>query len=95
MTLLNTRDGKHAAAYALDFLNPPWNGVDAKTRGIHPPGMYDDFATRDSDGNIIASHLLFIPTLSRAVRSGNDVPVQSCWNGIGGGFLFADERSCL
>ncbi|KAL8987443.1 MAG: hypothetical protein Q9177_003348 [Variospora cf. flavescens] len=57
MTLLNTRDGQYAAACALDFLNPPWNRVDAKTRGLHPPGMYDDFATRDSDSNIIASHL--------------------------------------
>lgn len=42
MTLLGTRDGQYAAACALDFLNPPWNWVDAKTRGSHPPGVYDD-----------------------------------------------------
>ncbi|KAL8647135.1 MAG: hypothetical protein Q9210_005736 [Variospora velana] len=104
MTLLNTRDGKYAAACALDFLNPPWNRVDTKTKGLHPPGMYDDFATRDSDGNIIASHLYpyFSSRLSsRAMRLGNDVPVQSCWNGIGSGvstpgtFLIVDEYSCL
>ncbi|KAL8835215.1 MAG: hypothetical protein Q9170_003411 [Blastenia crenularia] len=57
LTLLNTRDGKFAAACALDFLNPPWNSVDAATRGLHPPGIYDDFATRDIDGNVIGSHL--------------------------------------
>ncbi|KAL8646210.1 MAG: hypothetical protein Q9226_006963 [Calogaya cf. arnoldii] len=84
-TLLNTRDGKYAAACALDFLNPPWNHVDAKVKGNHPPGMYDDFATRDSDGNILGSHLYpyFSSALSRkALISGHDVPVQSCWNGV-------------
>ncbi|CAO1596819.1 hypothetical protein XANCAGTX0491_000649 [Xanthoria calcicola] len=84
-TLLNTHDGKYAAACALDFLNPPWNHVDAKVRGHHPPGLYDDFATRDSDGNILGSHLYpyFSSALSRkALISGHDVPVQSCWNGI-------------
>ena len=86
MTLLNTRGGKYAAACALDFLNPPWNWVDIKTRGLHPPGMYDDFATRDSDGAVLGSHLYpyFTSRLSRmAVRAGQDIPVQSCWNGIG------------
>ncbi|KAL8996568.1 MAG: hypothetical protein Q9169_003963 [Polycauliona sp. 2 TL-2023] len=85
LTLLNTHDGKYAAACALDFLNPPWNHVSAKVRGHHPPGIYDDFATRDSDGNIIGSHLYpyFSSTVSRkAIISGHDVPVQSCWNGI-------------
>ncbi|KAL8838792.1 MAG: hypothetical protein Q9176_004865 [Flavoplaca citrina] len=84
-TLLNTRDGEYAAACALDFLNPPWNHVSAKVRGYHPPGMYDDFATRDSDGKILASHLYpyFSSALSRkALLSGYNVPVQSCWNGI-------------
>ncbi|KAL8712055.1 MAG: hypothetical protein Q9225_007020 [Loekoesia sp. 1 TL-2023] len=86
MTLLNTRNGKYAAACALDFLNPPWNWVDAKTRGFHPPGMYDDFATRDINGKILGSHLY--PYFSskpskKAIMSGRDVPVQSCWNGIG------------
>ncbi|KAL8916905.1 MAG: hypothetical protein Q9172_006055 [Xanthocarpia lactea] len=85
-TLLNTRDGVYAAACALDFLNPPWNRVDAKTRGLHPPGLYDDFATRDSDGNIIGSHLYpYFSSRSsqKAILSGLDTPVQSCWNGIG------------
>ncbi|KAL8765604.1 MAG: hypothetical protein Q9209_007386 [Squamulea sp. 1 TL-2023] len=84
-TLLSTHNGKYAAACALDFLNPPWNHVDARTRGHHPPGIYDDFATRDFDGNLLGSHLYpyFTSTLSRkALMSGNDVPVRSCWNGI-------------
>ncbi|KAL8782092.1 MAG: hypothetical protein Q9213_005703 [Squamulea squamosa] len=84
-TLLNTHNGRYAAACALDFLNPPWNHADAQTRGHHPPGIYDDFATRDFDGNMLGSHLYpyFTSSLSRkALRSGNDVPVQSCWNGI-------------
>lgn len=38
MTLLNTRKGNYAAACALDFLNPPWNWIDAKSRGFHPAG---------------------------------------------------------
>ncbi|KAI4237821.1 MAG: hypothetical protein L6R40_005846 [Gallowayella cf. fulva] len=85
-TLLNTQDGKYAAACALDFLNPPWNHVEAQVRGHHPPGMYDDFATRDSAGNVLGSHLFpyFSSALSKkAVISGHDVPVQSCWNGLG------------
>ncbi|KAL8810987.1 MAG: hypothetical protein Q9200_002149 [Gallowayella weberi] len=83
LTLLNTRGGKFASACALDFLNPPWNIVDAKTRGFHPPGIYDDFATRDSNGKIIGSHLYpyFTSKASReSILAGNDVPVQSCWN---------------
>ncbi|KAL9589917.1 MAG: hypothetical protein Q9203_001272 [Teloschistes exilis] len=85
INLLNTREGDYAAACALDFLNPPWNQVDAKTRGLHPPGMYDDFATRDSNGDILASHLYpyFSSRSSKtAVMSGRVVPVRSCWNGI-------------
>ncbi|KAL8690868.1 MAG: hypothetical protein Q9218_003782 [Villophora microphyllina] len=86
INLLNTRKGKYAAACALDFLNPPWNRVDAKTRGLHPPGIYDDFATRDSNGDILGSHLY--PYFSsgpskKAIMSGQAVPVQSCWNGVG------------
>ncbi|KAL8651517.1 MAG: hypothetical protein Q9226_004672 [Calogaya cf. arnoldii] len=86
LTLLNTRGGKYGSACALDFLNPPWNIVDAKARGFHPPGIYDDFATRDSNGKIIGSHLYpyFSSKASRkAIMAGDDVPVQSCWNGIG------------
>ncbi|KAL8704718.1 MAG: hypothetical protein Q9201_002142 [Fulgogasparrea decipioides] len=84
-TLLNTQSGQYAAACALDFLNPPWNHIDAKARGFHPPGMYDDFATRDANGDILASHLYpyFASRTSRkAIMSGQDVPVQSCWNGL-------------
>ena len=88
MTLLNTHEGNYAAACALDFLNPPWDWVDPKTQGFHPPGMYDDFATRDSNGGKIGSHLYpyFSSRLSRkAITAGRGVPVQSCWNGIGTG----------
>ena len=86
MTLLNTRKGDYAAACGLDFLNPPWNWVDRKSRGNHPPGMYDDFATRDSNGGTLGSHLYpyFSSRLSKkAIMAGREVPVQSCWNGMG------------
>ncbi|CAF9919112.1 MAG: hypothetical protein HETSPECPRED_003949 [Heterodermia speciosa] len=85
LTLLNTRKGDYAAACGLDFLNPPWNWVDRKIRGNHPPGMYDDFATRDSNGGTLGSHLYpyFSSRLSKtAIMAGREVPVQSCWNGM-------------
>lgn len=86
MTLLNTRNGVYAAACALDFMNPPWNHVDAHTLRAHPPGMYDGFATRDSNGHTLGSSLFpyFSSSTSReAILSGGIVPVQSCWNGMG------------
>ena len=49
-------------------------------------GMYDDFATRDSNGGLIFSHLypyFSSPASKPAVLSGQPVPVQSCWHGIG------------
>ena len=85
MTLLRTRNGQYAAACALDFLNPPGNWVDARTRGLNPPGIYDDFAVRDSSGNALGSHLYpyFVSSSSKAaLMSGHNVPVQSCWNGL-------------
>ena len=104
INLLNTRNGKYAAVCALDFLNPPWNRGDVKTRGLHPPGMYDDFATRDLNGGVLGSHLYpyFSSRHSRtAIMSGHNVPVHSCWNGIGLLIysnclvLIADAYSCI
>lgn len=86
MTLLNTRNGVYAAACGLDFMNPPWNHVDAHTSHSHPPGVYDGFATRDSHGRTLGSSLFpyFSSSISKnAILSGNVVPVQSCWNGMG------------
>lgn len=80
-----TNAGSYAAACALDFRNPPFNHIPLKDQGHHPPGIYDDFATRDSDGNTLASHLYpyFASATSRkAVMAGKDVPVQTCWNGL-------------
>ena len=85
-TLLNTRNGKYAAACVLDFVNPPWNWVTDQRSLANPSGIYDDFATRDSNGNVLGSHLH--PYFSswpskKAVISGDVVPVQGCWNGLG------------
>ena len=54
-----------------------------------PIGIYDDFATRDSSGKSLGSHLYpyFSSQPSKnAVLSGQNIPVQSCWNGIGTAF---------
>lgn len=80
-----TNSGTYAAACALDFRNPPFNHIPLKDQGHHPPGIYDDFATRDFDGNILASHLypyFASVTSKKAVMAGQDVPVQTCWNGL-------------
>ncbi|KAL8873474.1 MAG: hypothetical protein Q9174_001066 [Haloplaca sp. 1 TL-2023] len=85
-TLLDTRRGDFAAACALDFVNPPWGWVTDRRSLAHPSGIYDDFATRDSNGNVLGSHLYpYFSSWSskRAIMSGDVVPVQSCWNGLG------------
>lgn len=85
IALLNTRNGNYAAACALDFINPPWNHVSGRA-SLHPAGMYDDFATRDSNGDVLGSHLY--PYFSsrrskKAMLAREAIPVQSCWNGVG------------
>lgn len=85
MALLNTRNGNYSAACALDFMNPPWNHVSGRA-SLHPAGMYDDFATRDFNGNVLGSHLY--PYFSsrkskKAILAREAIPVQSCWNGVG------------
>lgn len=84
MALLNTRNGNYAAACGLDFMNPPFNHVSGPA-SRHPAGTYDDFATRDSNGNVLPAHLYpyFSPGKSQAaLLSGEPIPVQSCWNGL-------------
>lgn len=85
ISLLNTRDGKYAAACALDFMNPPWNHVSGRALS-HPAGLYDDFATRDSNGHFLGSHLFPYfksPKSMAAILAREAIPVQSCWNGLG------------
>lgn len=48
--------------------------------------MYDDFSTRDSNGDLLGSHPY--PHFSsrrskKAILSGDAIPVKSCWNGVG------------
>lgn len=72
MTLLDTRKGDYAAACSMDFM--------------HPPQHYDTFALRDFEGlePIMSSFPYFRSGVSRnAMISGQPVPVQSCWNGVG------------
>lgn len=69
--LLNTREGDYAAACSLDF--------------ARPPDYYDTFALRDSEGYeaVTSTFPYFRSKTSRnAMRKGEPVPVQSCWNGI-------------
>lgn len=85
LTLLNTRNGNYAAACGLDFMNPPWGYVSGPA-SLHPPGTYDDFATRDSNGHVLISHLYPYFTFGKskaALLAGQPIPVQSCWNGLG------------
>ncbi|KAI9770184.1 MAG: hypothetical protein M1839_003250 [Geoglossum umbratile] len=72
LNLLDTRGGEYAAACSLDFSKPP--------------KFYDTFALRDSSGREAASQTYpyFSSRASRnAISAGREVPVQSCWNGIG------------
>lgn len=66
-------------------MNPPWHHVSGRALA-HPAGLYDDFATRDSNGGVLGSHLFpyFKSKKSMAaVLAQEAVPVQSCWNGLG------------
>lgn len=71
LTLLDTHDGKFAAACAVDFKDYPQ--------------YYDTFALRDEQGNKAVSTYWpwFHTAAARAdVRAGRPVRVQSCWNGM-------------
>lgn len=70
--LFATNNGEYAAACALDF--------------AHPPLFYDTFALRDSEGHeaVMQTWPYFRGRQSReALQRGEDVPVASCWNGMG------------
>jgi hypothetical protein len=70
LNLLQTRDGKYAAACSLDFESPP--------------AFYDTFALRDHDGYpaMMQTWPFFRSEASRqAVIANGPVPVRSCWNG--------------
>ncbi|KAL8964165.1 MAG: hypothetical protein Q9183_004647 [Haloplaca sp. 2 TL-2023] len=76
-TLLDTRNGEYTAACALDFVNPPWGWVSDERSLAHPSRIYDDFATRDSNGNVLGSHLYpYFSSWSskKAIMSGDTVP---------------------
>lgn len=69
--LLNTRNGDYAAVCPLD--------------SAIPGKLYDSFALRAADGKPIYSHEYpyFTSRETRnALKHGDPMPVQSCWNGI-------------
>ncbi|PLB53630.1 hypothetical protein P170DRAFT_371759 [Aspergillus steynii IBT 23096] len=71
LELLQTKDGRYAAACALDF--------------SHPPAYYDTFALRDIQGHepIMQTWPYFGSSASRqALKRMEPIPVASCWNGI-------------
>lgn len=83
MALLDTREGDYAAACSMDFM--------------HPPRYYDTFALRDSEGHepIMSSFPYFRSRASRnAMISGQPVPVQSCWNGVGTLIHYQSDATC-
>jgi len=74
LELLHTRDGDYAAACGFDY-NRPWPSI----------SFYDQFATRDSNGQELMSlyHPYFAVGESRdALLKDSAVPVKSCWSGI-------------
>jgi Cryptococcal mannosyltransferase 1 len=74
LELLSTRDGDYAAACGFDY-HRPWPSI----------SFYDQFATRDSNGQELTSlyHPYFAEGESRdALVQGAPVPVKSCWSGI-------------
>lgn len=86
LELLRTRDGRYAAACALDFETPP--------------ALYDTFALRDSDGYEPLTQIwpYFRSAASRnAIITNQPVPVQSCWNGMVAmpAFPFYDQANHL
>ena len=74
LELLSTRGGDYAAACGFDY------------HRLRPTiSFYDQFATRDIDGQELTS--LFYPYFARgesrdALLSGLPAPVKSCWSGI-------------
>ena len=71
LTLLETNNGRFAAACSLDFSKPP--------------NIYDTFAIRDSSGHelMMQKWPYFRSAMSRdALKSLRDIPVSSCWNGM-------------
>ena len=73
MLLMDTNEGKYAAACSLDFAKPP--------------NYYDTFALRDSEGQPHAMqtwpYFKSYASRSALVHNKDAVPVKSCWNGIG------------
>ena len=72
LRLLGTNGGEYAAACAMDYKAPP--------------GFYDTFALRDARGeeHVMGTWPYFRARESReAVVGLRDVPVKSCWNGMG------------
>ncbi|KAB5580844.1 polysaccharide export protein [Coniochaeta sp. 2T2.1] len=71
VTLLNTHDGRYAAACSMDFKLYPY--------------YYDTFALRDDRGMKTASYhwpWFISPTARQFARKGEPVRVESCWNGM-------------
>ncbi|KAI2638201.1 polysaccharide export protein [Xylaria nigripes] len=71
VTLLNTRDGRYAAACAMDYKNSPM--------------YYDTFALRDDMGLKTVSQYwpwFQSPTSRAAAEENAPIRVTSCWNGI-------------
>ncbi|KAB5536687.1 polysaccharide export protein [Coniochaeta sp. 2T2.1] len=71
VTLLNTHDGRYAAACSMDFKLYPY--------------YYDTFALRDDRGMKTASYhwpWFVSPTARQSARKGEPVRVESCWNGM-------------
>ena len=84
LNLLNTRDGDYAAACSMDYSKPP--------------AYYDTFALRDIEGYeaVTSTFPYFRSKVSRqAMISGQPVPVQSCWNGMGISSSFHLHFPCL
>jgi Cryptococcal mannosyltransferase 1 len=74
LELLHTRNGDYAAACGFDY-SRPWPSV----------AFYDQFATRDFNGQELAAlyHPYFAKGRSRdALQKGLPAPVKSCWSGI-------------
>jgi Cryptococcal mannosyltransferase 1 len=74
LELLFTRDGHYGAACGFDY-SRLWPAI----------SFYDQFATRDSNGEELLS--LYYPYFQKGeskklLREGSPVPVKSCWSGI-------------
>lgn len=74
LELLRTHNGEYAAACGFDYARL-WPSI----------AFYDQFATRDSDGQTLTS--LYYPYFAEgksrdALLADSPVPVKSCWSGI-------------